>query len=525
VRLQARLAAATVAVLVPLVLGLTWLDARAKHGAATEQLVELIQRRLQAPEARALCEADPVAYGGPLRGPGPPGQRPFFGQPGGADGRPRSGQPLRPGERPLPGQPLRPGERPLPGQPDRPGERPLPGQLALPRPPFPPAVLHLYDEQRLPAEPTAPALPDDLLGRLGSDGVATVGGLWPGGEVRVLVRTPWATGPCTYVLADGSTAPGWRAALLPASRWWLLPAVAVIVVVLLAVWPVVRRLGRLTRAVERAAADGFASPIPIEGHDEVAALARAFAAAGAELQAQLATKDQRERALRDFLSNTTHDVMIPLTVLQAHLATLRDGERAGTPVDHEAMTAAMDEAHYIASLLHNLGAAAKLDAGAPALHRNRVPLDRLIERICARHRPIARQLEVTLDVALPEQPVATDGDVTLLEQLVSNVVYNAIRHNRKGGHVAIILEPLAGEQFRLRVLDDGPGVPDAELARVSERGYRGDAARGRATAGQGLGLHIAHRVASVHDMKLTLGPSEFGGLQVDLVGALALELR
>ncbi|HVV86366.1 MAG TPA: HAMP domain-containing sensor histidine kinase [Kofleriaceae bacterium] len=479
-RLQARLVAATAAVLVPLVLGLTWLDARAKHRAATEMLSALVQRSLQSPTARARCEAEPASYG-------------RFGPP-----------------------------------------RPPPGQDAGPAPhlppPFPPARMYVYDEAMHAADPQAPPFPARLARRLGSDGVAAKHGVWPGSDVHVLVRTPWGTGACAYVLGVGTTGPGFRAAILPASRWWLLPALAVIVVVLLAVWPLVRRLHRLTRAVERSAADGFAQPIPVEGKDiagkdEVAHLARAFAAAGAEVQAQLAAKDQRERALRDFLSNTTHDVMIPLTVLQAHLATLRDLDRAGQPIDHDALTSAMDEAHYIASLLHNLGAAAKLDAGAPALHRTKVPLDRLIERICARHRPIARQLEVTLDVALPEPPLACDGDVTLLEQLVSNVVYNAIRHNRKGGHVAIILEPLAGELFRLRVLDDGPGVPDAELARVSQRGYRGDAARGRATAGQGLGLHIAHRVATAHDMQLTLGPSEFGGLQVDLVGPQSLDLR
>ena len=486
-RLQARLAVATAAVLVPLVLGLTWLDARAKHRDATELLSGMVQRRLALTDARARCERDPMAYGGPLGGP---------------RGVPRPDITGGPGERPDLGPPL--------------GPR---------RPPFPPAMLHVYDEQRRPADPTSPPLPDALAAALGDAGVATTGGWWPGSKVRVLVRTPWRGGPCTYVMADGTTGPGWRAAILPASRWWLLPAIAVIVVVLLAVWPVVRRVRRLTAAVERSASDGFATAIPVEGTDEVADLARAFSAARREVREQLTAKDARELALRDFLSNTTHDVMIPLTVLQAHLSTLRDGEREGKPIDHDALTSAMDEAHYIASLLHNLGAAAKLDAGAPALHRTRVPLDRLIERICARHRPIARQLEVTLDVALPEEPLATEGDVTLLEQAVNNIVYNAIRHNKKGGHVALILEPQGDAHFRLRVLDDGPGIPDAELARVSERGYRGDSARGRATAGQGLGLHIAHRVASVHDMTLTLGPSEFGGLEVVLVGPLALDLR
>ncbi len=473
-RLQTRLAVATAAVLVPLVLGLTWLDARARHSAATTQLIELIHFRNQLTGARGRCEADPIAYGGPVRSP-PPSD----------------------------------------------GDRAPPFH----RPPFPPLVLHLYDHLRQPTDLTAPAIPVALYDALGDDGVATVDSLWPGSPVRVLVRTPWTTGPCAFVLGDGTAGPGWTAAILPASRWWLWPAVAVVVVVLLAVAPLVRRLRRLTLAVQRSADDGFSSSIPVEGTDEVADLARAFAAVSEEVRTQLAVKDQRDRALRDFLANTTHDVMIPLTVLQAHLANLRDHNREGQPIDRDALTSAMDEAHYIASLLHNLGVAAKLDAGAPALHRTRVPLDRLIERICARHRPIARQLEVTLDVALPDPPLACDGDVTLLEQAVSNVVYNAIRHNRKGGHVAILLEPQPGDHFRLRVLDDGPGVPGSDLDRVGERGFRGDAARGRATGGQGLGLHIAHRVAAVHDMTLTLGPSDFGGLQVDLVGPVALELK
>lgn len=498
-RLLPRLVVATAAVLVPLVLGLTWLDARAKHAAATAQLVELVSGRLQGTAARERCEQDPQAF---ARVPGPPGPRfagPRF------DGPRFDGPP-----------------------PDRRPDgisRASPHPHPRPPPPFPPARLYAYDRDGQAASADAPPLPRSLVDDLGDDGVATLGGLWPGSAVRVLVRSPWGEGPCTYVLGVGTTAPGWRAAILPASRWWLLPALSVIVVVLLAVAPVVRRLRRLTTAVGHSAADGFASPVPVEGDDEVADLARAFAGAGAEVQAQLAAKDQRERALREFLSNTTHDIMIPLTVLQAHLATLRDHDREGKPVDRDALTSAMDEAHYIASLLHNLGAAAKLDAGAPSLTRGRVPLDRLIERICARHRPIARQLEVTLDVALPDPPLATEGDVTLLEQAVSNVVYNAIRHNRKGGHVAVLLEPLPGERFRLRVLDDGPGVADADLTRVTQRGYRGDVARGRATAGQGLGLHIAHRVAAVHEMELSLGPSEFGGLQVDLVGPLALDLR
>lgn len=491
-RLQARLAVATAAVLVPLVLGLTWLDARAKHRAATDQLIELLQRRSQAPTARARCEADPVAYGGPL-GPRPP------------DGRPA----------------------------DRPADRPDPGHDGPPRPlpfpPFPPATIRVYDDQGRPAEASAPALPAGLVDGLGDDGVAALRGVWPGSKVRVLVRTPWATGPCAYLLGDGTTAPGWRAAILPASRWWLLPSLAVIVVVLLAVWPVVRRLRRLTRAVERSAADGFGSPIAIDGaldgqdhgNDEVAALARAFAAAAREVAAQLAAKDQRERALRDFLANTTHDVAIPLTVLQGRLATMRRAQVAGEPVPAELVSHAIEDAHHLGALIHNLGAAAKLEAGEPEIVRAPVDLGGVVRRCVARHQPLSDLLGVDLQAAVPEAPLFTLGDVTLLEEAIGNVIYNAIHYNERGGHVAVVLDPLPPGRYSLAVADDGPGLAPGEAAHLFERAFRGQGARARKPAGRGLGLDIAKRVADTHAMTLTAEEPEEGGLRISFEGAVA----
>jgi len=328
-------------------------------------------------------------------------------------------------------------------------------------------------------------------------------------------------GPCAYVLTHGTTTPGFVGALLPSSPIWLVPLAAVMIAILIAVGPVVARLRRLTAAVTRSAERGFIDEVPVEGRDEVKELAIAFGAASREVRAQLAAKDQRERSLRDFLANTTHDVMIPLTVLKAHLTTLLGAHREGQLSDLGVLTSAMDEAHYIGALLHNLAVVAKLDAGEPASLSDGVDLSALLLRIVGRHAPIARQRGVVLEHAVPEQPLTTRADVTMLEQAVSNIVYNAIRHNRTGGHVAVTLESISDERFRIRVLDDGPGIPATELARLLERGQRGDDARTRDPEGRGLGLDIVQRVARLHDHDLRFGPSEFGGLQVDLEGLVS----
>lgn len=110
------------------------------------------------------------------------------------------------------------------------------------------------------------------------------------------------------------------------------------------------------------------------------------------------------------------------------------------------------------------------------------------------------------------------GDVTLLEQAVSNLVHNAVRYNRRGGHVAVLLEEAAPTSFRLRVVDDGPGVPEDQLRRLFERRQRGDEARQRHPDSLGLGLHIAKSVAERHAFALRLGPSEHGGLEATITG-------
>ena len=488
-KLRPRLALATVAVTIPVAVALFWFDAATQQRAAQQILTEVVLGRMAA--ERAACEASPASFGGQ--------QPPRHGPPPDAHGRPPP-----PRDREPPRHERRHG---APG-----GGRPRRAR---------PAVLHAYDEALRSHNLAAPAVPAALARAIEGHDVAVTSSAWPGIEVEVLVRMPWRTGPCAFVLAHGTTDPSWGA-VLPESSLWLLPTVAVFLAMLVAVGPVVRRIGQLTDAVGRAASSAYAHPIAggkLRGRDEIGALAAAFDAAGREIRAQLEARDRREEALRQFLANTTHDVMIPLTVLQGHLTTLRERAARAEPIDVRVLVSAMDEAHYMASLVHNLAAVARLEAAEVVLQPSAVDLGALVERVMGRHRPIARELEVAIESAVPATPIIVRADVTLLEQAVGNVTYNAIRYNRPGGHVAVILEPAGAQEFRLRVIDDGPGIPPDELSRIAERGFRGHEARTRAPDGQGLGLHIAYRAAEMHDFRLTLRPSEHGGLEVELAGA------
>jgi signal transduction histidine kinase len=122
--------------------------------------------------------------------------------------------------------------------------------------------------------------------------------------------------------------------------------------------------------------------------------------------------------------------------------------------------------------------------------------------------------EVNASVAIEGRAVAVfQGKPLALKRCLGNLVNNALQY---GEHATIAITDSA-EQLTIRVLDDGPGIPDAELERVFEPFYRLESSRNRETGGTGLGLSIARDVAQAHSGSLTLANRSGGGLEAKLV--------
>ena len=483
-KLRARLAAAALLSALPAAVALYGVDLSGRHRAAESRLLGVVTTRLEQAD-RTACEADPALWSREShRFDGPRFDGPRFDEPP-HDRRP----PFDDDD----GPPPRPPWPPSGGGPHGPD---------LPRP----ALLFALDE-RFQAH-DAPAVTASMQRDAASAGSAMAGGF--GREVRVLVRTGWG-GSCAYVLGVGSTSAGWGS-ILPNNVFWLLPSAMIAAAVILAMGPVVRRLRKLTELAQMPLA--ARSSVVDPGTDEIAELSRALATARDTARSELEANARREAALRDFLANTTHDLMIPLTVLQGHLADLC--EVAGDA----AVRAAMVEADYVGALLRNLSVAAKLEAADLVFEAHRVDLGALVDRVVARHRPIARAREIALESGRPGEPVWVRADVTLLEQAVGNLVHNAIRYNRAEGHVALTLD-VGEHDFRLVVLDDGPGMSTSDKRRLLERGARGNEARTRAPEGQGLGLAITQRASALHGFGFDFESPEEGGLAAVLTGPLA----
>ena len=482
-KLRPRLALATAALLLPVAALFVWVEAQLRERAGSDVLVERAKAMLD-DDARARCEESPEQWVRSI-------QR-------------RSGPPPGPHAGPPPDD-LRP-----------PPSAPPPNADATP-----PVHLFPFDADLRATVAWGPRLDPELAAA--ARGGASEARRRVRDERRsndeALLRTPWGTGPCAFVLAvRPSVVTAERPIVL--LRTWAAPLVALVAAIVLALGPIVARIRQLGAKVRGSAQHRYADPIEMRGDDEIAELAAAFDGAAREVRAHIDAQERREQTLRDFLANTTHDVMTPLTVLQGHLASLRQAASDGTPVDRVAVDAAIREASYMAALVHNLGVAARLEAGEPHFVRSPVDVGRLVERCVDRHRPIARQNDVEIECAVPERAIALSGDETFLEQAISNVVFNAIRHNRAGGHVAVVVSELDGDRFRVRVVDDGPGMPDDDLARLNASDQN-DPSRTRRRDGHGLGLAITRRVARLHGLTLAFARSEAGGVQVDLEGSTA----
>jgi signal transduction histidine kinase len=369
-----------------------------------------------------------------------------------------------------------------------------------------------YDANLQSRNPDNPAFPPELAQQLEA-GTDVASHRSPDERrTQVAVRMPWGEGPCAVVLMRAKGPPPWfsGAVLMPA----FLVALVVILVALFSAGPIVRRVRQLTESVRRLG-DGAEEPIHVEGNDEIAELGAAFEQSRQTIQAQLASLREREAALRNYISNTTHDVMLPLSVLQGHLASLQRRIEAGETLDADAVVPSIEESQYLGSLLHNLNAVARLEANEGLAHRDSIDLKHLVERVVDRHRPIAKRKQVALEFGVPESTIEFPGDLTLLEQALGNIVQNAVRYNRAGGHVAVILDG-TNDAWVLRVVDDGPGIRESDRPRVVEPSFRGSEARTRHPHGMGLGLHIASDVAKRHGLHLTLSDTKGGGLTVEL---------
>jgi signal transduction histidine kinase len=251
-----------------------------------------------------------------------------------------------------------------------------------------------------------------------------------------------------------------------------------------------RPLQRLEQAAAAVAQGDLAARSGIAGRrDEFGSLGRSFDAMAADLE-------RGEAARRRFFQDAAHEMKTPLAVIEATAAAVMDGVYEH---DDRHLVTIREQTRILAGVVDDLRTISLADAGALGLRPAPVDIDDLahavVESFAAR--AASHGIELAASPGAPPPPIVL-ADRDRLAQALATMVDNALRYAPEGGHVTVSRVAGGEGMVRLEVLDDGPGVPEADLPNVFDRLYQADAGRDRGTGTSGLGLAIARAIVEAH---------------------------
>lgn len=304
---------------------------------------------------------------------------------------------------------------------------------------------------------------------------------------------------------------------------WLAAVVAVVVAAA-AGWVVIRSvtvpIGRLAGATRRLADGRFPRPVAVTGSQELVGLARDFNRMAERLK-------ELDELKKQFVSQVSHELKAPLASMQETNRTLLEG-LAGPLDERQRRLLELNQASAarLAGMIEEMLDLSRLEAGAVDYEMAPADLAALVRQAIDELRGLAGRRDQQLEAHLPAEPVTVICDPRYLEQVVRNLLANAIKYSPPSGEVTVRLQPAsetrppagwqpdgfdpAGACCLLEIRDSGPGIPDEEKPRIFERFHRGrrhDVSEG----GWGLGLAIARQVVEAHGGALWVEDDPRGG--------------
>ena len=217
---------------------------------------------------------------------------------------------------------------------------------------------------------------------------------------------------------------------------------------------------------------------------------------GSLLLVQNLTRVRRlETVRRDFISNVSHELRTPLASLKALTETLRDGALEDPNAARRFLGRIETEVDALTQMTSELLELTRIESGQVPLEFKSVPAAGLLVSAADRMRAQAERAGLTLRLGSSEEMTEVCADPSRLEQVLVNLIHNAVKFTNPGGEV--VLSAQAKESFvRFAVQDTGAGIPEEDLERIFERFYKAD--RARSGGGTGLGLSIARHIVEAH---------------------------
>jgi len=248
---------------------------------------------------------------------------------------------------------------------------------------------------------------------------------------------------------------------------------------------VIRPVRTLTAATRKMRAGDASARAPVRAGWEIAELAAAF-----NEMAEHAASTEEQR--RELISDVSHELRTPLGTIRGWLVAAQDGV---ADLDDELVSSLLQETSFLQHLVDDLRDLALADAGTLRLDRVEVDATGLLRHVAAAH-------GARIDVRVPEG-LLVEADPVRLQQIVGNLVTNAVRHTPPDGRIGLDGRR-EGTDVLITVTDTGAGIAPDDLPHVFDRFWRADKSRSRRTGGSGLGLAIVRKLAEAQGGAVTV---------------------
>ncbi|MCQ6273837.1 HAMP domain-containing protein [Bacillus sp. V3B] len=221
------------------------------------------------------------------------------------------------------------------------------------------------------------------------------------------------------------------------------------------------------------------------------------------------TEERKLNKMRtDFIANVSHELRTPIAMMQGYSEAIVDDIAQTDEEKKEMAKVIYDESLRMGRLVNELLDLAKMESGHFNLSIEEIEIKPFLDRINRKFQGLAKDKKITLLFNRENGEEFFEFDPDRIEQVLTNLIDNAIRHTPEGGSVTII-ERSDQRGLRIEVQDNGSGIPEEDLPFVFERFYKADKARTRGRSGTGLGLAIAENIIEAHHGMITV-QSKFG---------------
>jgi len=246
-------------------------------------------------------------------------------------------------------------------------------------------------------------------------------------------------------------------------------------------------------------------------NDELGSLLWEIYRTGQKLENEIQDFKERESYRREFIGNVSHELKTPIFSVQGFAETLLDGALKDEEVNRTFLKKILHNVTRLENLARDLSAITKIETGELEMSKEPFDMAGVFEDVQDSLELKASENGIALQADVDGDLPAVYGDRERIRRVIVNLADNAIKYNEEGGTVTLRAQAHSGDNVQISVVDDGLGIPEKHIPRLTERFYRVDKSRSRNQGGTGLGLAIVKHILAAHDRSLAVESTQGEG--------------